>query len=121
MEDSAINNQREEFFSRVVRAGKRTYFFDVKQTRGKEMYLTVTESKRLFDNATGKFYYEKHKIFLYKEDFEKFANGLNAVIEFIETGKAPDPDPSEDIDDSVREKNLHDLTIDDLDEDERLK
>jgi hypothetical protein len=121
MEDSASNGHREEFFSRVVRAGKRTYFFDVKQTRGKEMYLTVTESKRLFDNATGKFYYEKHKIFLYKEDFEKFANGLNAVIEFIETGKAPDPDPSDNIDESGREKNLHDLAFDDLDEDERIK
>ena len=81
---------REEIFSRTVRAGKRTYFFDVKATRAEEHYLTITESKRRFNNDSGKFYYEKHKLFLYKEDFEKFANGLNAAIEFIQTGVAPE-------------------------------
>lgn len=78
---------REEIFSRVVRAGKRTYFFDVKATRSGEHYLTITESKRRFNNDQGKFYYEKHKLFLYKEDFDKFRNGLSDVMEFIETGK----------------------------------
>ena len=82
--------EREEIFSRTVRAGKRTYFFDVKATRSEENYLTITESKRRFNNDSGKFFYEKHKLFLYKEDFEKFANGLNAAIEFIQTGVAPD-------------------------------
>jgi hypothetical protein len=81
---------REEIFSRTVRAGKRTYFFDVKATRSEEHYLTITESKRRFNNDLGKFFYEKHKLFLYKEDFEKFANGLNAAIEFIQTGKEPE-------------------------------
>ena len=81
---------REEIFSRAVRAGKRTYFFDVKSTVGEEYYITITESKRRFNNEQGKFFYEKHKLFLYKEDFDKFANGLSDVVEFIRTGKAPD-------------------------------
>ncbi|MBE9483726.1 MAG: PUR family DNA/RNA-binding protein [Bacteroidales bacterium] len=88
---------REEIYSRVIRAGKRTYFFDVKATRAGEQYLTITESKRRFNNDSGKFYYEKHKLFLYKEDFEKFSRGLSEAIEFIETGKkAPEPEPEPD-------------------------
>jgi hypothetical protein len=83
------NKERGEIFSRAVRAGKRTYFFDVKATVGDEFYLTITESKRRFNNEQGKFFYEKHKLFLYKEDFEKFNNGLSDAIEFIKTGKAP--------------------------------
>ncbi|MEI6455966.1 MAG: DUF3276 family protein [bacterium] len=88
MEDNE-NKERGEIFSRAVRAGKRTYFFDVKATVGDEFYLTITESKRRFNNEQGKFFYEKHKLFLYKEDFEKFNNGLSDAIEFIKTGKAP--------------------------------
>ncbi|MDP1624086.1 MAG: DUF3276 family protein [Bacteroidales bacterium] len=84
------DRDREEIFSRAVRAGKRTYFFDVKATVGEEYYITITESKRRFNNEQGKFYYEKHKLFLYKEDFDKFANGLSDVIEFIRTGQAPE-------------------------------
>jgi hypothetical protein len=83
------DKDREEIFSRAIRAGKRTYFFDVKATIGEEYYLTITESKRRFNNEQGKFFYEKHKLFLYKEDFEKFNNGLSDAIEFIKTGKAP--------------------------------
>jgi len=83
------DRDRGEIFSRAVRAGKRTYFFDVKATVGEEYYLTITESKRKFNNEQGKFFYEKHKLFLYKEDFEKFNNGLSDAIEFIKTGKAP--------------------------------
>jgi len=83
------NKERAEIFSRPVRAGKRTYFFDVKATVGDEYYITITESKRRFNNEQGTFFYEKHKIFLYKEDFDKFAAGLNEVIEFIRSGKAP--------------------------------
>jgi len=74
--------ERKEIFSKVVRAGKRTYFFDVKATKKQEYYLTITESKRKFTDD-GKAFYEKHKIFLYKEDFEKFSNGLSEVVEFI--------------------------------------
>ena len=80
---------RQEIYSKTVRAGKRTYFFDVKSTRAGEFYLTITESKRRFSNDQGKFFYEKHKLFLYKEDFEKFVDGLTTTIEFIATGKAP--------------------------------
>ncbi|SFD85042.1 DUF3276 family protein [Thermophagus xiamenensis] len=76
-------NGREEIFSRVVRAGKRTYFFDVKATRKDDYYLTITESKKRFEED-GRFRFEKHKLFLYKEDFEKFTNGLKEVIEFIQ-------------------------------------
>lgn len=95
MEEKDSNFRREEIFSRAIRAGKRTYFFDVKATKSNEYYLTITESKRKFNNEQGKFYYEKHKVFLYKEDFDKFTNGLSDVIEFIETNQAPveDKDP----------------------------
>ncbi len=95
MEEFENQDKKEEIFSRAVRAGKRTYFFDVKATKSDEYYLTITESKRRFSNDQGKFFYEKHKIFLYKEDFVKFSNGLSDVIEFIETGKIPER-PEED-------------------------
>ncbi len=75
--------ERNEVYSKSVRAGKRTYFFDVKSTKSDEYYLTITESKRRFNNENGKFFYEKHKLFLYKEDFEKFSEGLTDVISFI--------------------------------------
>ena len=80
---------REELYTRVVRAGKRTYFFDVKATKNEDFYLTITESKKRVGKE-GKVFYEKHKIFLYKEDFIKFIEGLKDVIDFIETGKAMD-------------------------------
>jgi hypothetical protein len=84
------DRDRGEIFSRAVRAGKRTYFFDVKSTAGEDYYITITESKRRFSNDQGKFFYEKHKLFLYKEDFDKFSMGLSDVIEFIRTGHAPE-------------------------------
>ena len=77
-------------FSKAVKAGKRTYFFDVKATRNDEKYITITESKRRIDENTNQFFYEKHKIFLYKEDFEKVAKGLNDAINYVETGVLPD-------------------------------
>ncbi len=77
-------SDREEIFSKAVRAGKRTYFFDVKSTRGNDYYLTITESKKRFGDD-GKFFYEKHKLFLYKEDFEKFADGFTEVIAHIKS------------------------------------
>lgn len=79
-----LNREREELFSNAVRAGKRTYFFDVKATKSGDKYLTITESKRRFDGDSGKFSYEKHKIFLFKEDFEKFLDGYKTAVEFIE-------------------------------------
>lgn len=77
-----VRNDREEIFSKAVRAGKRTYFFDVKATRRNDYYLTLTESKKRF-GRDGQPFFEKHKIFLYKEDFDKFSDGLAEVIEFI--------------------------------------
>lgn len=77
---------KEEIYTRVVRAGKRTYFFDVKATRKEDYYLTITESKKRLGKE-GKVFYEKHKIFLYKEDFEKFTDGLKDVVTFIGNGK----------------------------------
>ena len=81
MEEFA-EQSREEIFSKAVRAGKRTYFFDVKATRRNDYYLTITESKKRF-GRDGKSFYEKHKVFLYKEDFEKFTEGLKESLEFI--------------------------------------
>lgn len=75
-------NHRDDLFSKAVRAGKRTYFFDVKATKGNDLYMTITESKRRFTDD-GKYHYEKHKLFLYKEDFDKFAEGLQETIERI--------------------------------------
>ena len=119
--DRDRDRDKEEIFSRTVRAGKRTYFFDVKATIAEERYLTITESKRRFNNEQGKFFYEKHKLFLYREDFEKFINGLNDAIEFIQTGKAPErpePEPEEDhstIEPQVGNKHI-DISFDDLNE-----
>jgi len=115
MEESGNKERREEIFSRAVRAGKRTYFFDVKETRSNEYYLTITESKRRFNNEQGKFYYEKHKLFLYKEDFEKFAKGLTEVVEFIETGKIPE----EEINEELPLKEKVDIEFEDLGSDDK--
>ncbi|MRR20117.1 DUF3276 family protein [bacterium] len=78
-------SDKEEVFTKVVRAGKRTYFFDVKSTRHEDLYLTITESKKRLGKE-GKMFYEKHKIFLYKEDFEKFTEGLREAITFAGNG-----------------------------------
>ena len=73
----------DDVYSKPVRAGKRTYFFDVKSTKdNKDFYMTITESKRR-TNPDGSFAYDKHKIFLYKEDFEKFAEGFQEVVAYI--------------------------------------
>ena len=123
--DRDRDRDKEEIFSRTVRAGKRTYFFDVKATIAEERYLTITESKRRFNNEQGKFFYEKHKLFLYREDFEKFINGLNDAIEFIQTGKAPErPEPetetNHDTTESIPDKHV-DISFDDLSADSEVK
>jgi hypothetical protein len=111
---------REEIFTRVVRAGKRTYFFDVKATRREDYYLTITESKKRLGKE-GKVFYEKHKIFLYKEDFEKFTDGLRDVVEYIGNGKenaAASPESVTEQFDSVEnpEPGAGDFTDVDFDE-----
>ena len=77
------NDQNNEIYSKAVRAGKRTYFFDVKSTKSNDLYITVTESKKV-TSEDGYEYYQKHKIFLYKEDFEKFKEGLEEVLQKID-------------------------------------
>lgn len=77
------NDRREEDVHTIsVKAGKRTYFFDIRATRAKDLYLTITESKRQ-NHASGEVTYSKHKLFLYKEDFEKFADGLRDSLDKI--------------------------------------
>jgi hypothetical protein len=83
-------NGRDEIFSAKVKAGKRTYFFDVKSTRSNDYYLTITESKKRFKEDG--FTYEKHKIFLYKEDFNKFVEALNTTINHVKTELMPNVD-----------------------------
>jgi len=78
-----MQDDREDVFSKAVRAGKRTYFFDVKSTRGKDLYLTITESKK-HTHEDGTAHYDKHKIFLYKEDFDKFMDGLRDAFDEID-------------------------------------
>ena len=74
--------EKDEIFSKVLRAGRRTYFFDVRSTRADDYYLTITESKK-FTNDDGSFYYKKHKIYLYKEDFDGFREILEEMTDFI--------------------------------------
>ena len=90
---NAQERSAEDVFSKPVRAGKRTYFFDVKTTKGNDYYLTITESKRK-EEKDGSYTYEKHKIFLYKEDFDKFSEGLQEVIDYIRTNCLKDADKS---------------------------
>ncbi len=74
--------EQDEIFSQVLRAGRRTYFFDVRETKAGDYYLTITESKK-FTHDDGSFHYKKHKIYLYKEDFNEFTENLNKATEFI--------------------------------------
>ena len=88
--DDYLNKEQKEIFSEKVRAGKRTYFFDVKATRANDYYLTITESKRR--NKDDGYTYEKHKIFLYKEDFNKFVQALNQTVDHVKEELLPDVD-----------------------------
>jgi hypothetical protein len=76
----------DEIYSKVVRAGRRTYFFDVRETKASDYYLTITESKK-FTNEDGTFFYKKHKIYLYKEDFSDFKNNLIEIMDYIITNR----------------------------------
>ena len=90
---------RQEIYSNVIRAGKRTYFFDVKSTRNNEYYLTITESKKKYTDK-GQFHYEKHKVFLYQEDFDKFSESLEDVIRYIKENQ-PAEEPAESDEEEV--------------------
>jgi hypothetical protein len=94
--DAFEDSEHREIFSKAVRAGKRTYFFDVKATKRNDYFLTITESKKRFQKD-GRFFFEKHKIFLYKEDFEKFADGFTEVIDYIKNVKSSEQVVNEEI------------------------
>ncbi len=76
----------DEIYSKVLRAGRRTYFFDVRETKASDYYLTITESKK-FTNEDGTFFYKKHKIYLYKEDFSEFKENLTEIMDYIITNR----------------------------------
>ena len=82
---TTIENDKEIVFSKAIKAGKRIYYLDVKKNRKEEMFIAITESKKVvsLDKDDPQVNFEKHKIFLYKEDFEKFMNGLQQAIDFI--------------------------------------
>ncbi|MDA0678463.1 MAG: PUR family DNA/RNA-binding protein [Bacteroidetes bacterium] len=80
--ENRVNAEQEEIYSKVLRAGRRTYFFDVRATKAGDYYLTLTESKK-FTNQDGSFHYKKHKIYLYKEDFDAFKETLEEMMSFI--------------------------------------
>jgi hypothetical protein len=92
VEDNKTNG-RDEIYSAKVKAGKRTYFFDVKSTRSNDYYLTITESKKRFKEDG--FTYEKHKIFLYKEDFNKFLEALTNTVNHVKHELMPNVDFSQ--------------------------
>ena len=109
--------RREDIFSKAVRAGKRTYFFDVKATKSNQYYLTITESKRRFNTDQGKFFYEKHKLFLYQEDFEKFMDGMKSAVGFIEA-EQPVMESKPEVKEKPIEENPLEVTFEDLGKEE---
>lgn len=118
-----MEDEREDVYSKVVRAGKRTYYFDVRSTRGNDLYLTITERKKQ-GHPDGRVTYEKHKIFLYKEDFDKFVDGLEETLATLEqirtTGIRPAPAQGDaTADDAPSSATPFDLDFEDLDKPER--
>ena len=111
---NAQERSGDDVYSKQVRAGKRTYFFDVKATRGNDYYLTITESKRRIEKY-GRSAYDKHKIFLYKEDFEKFAATLQEMVDYIRTN-CPAASPSQTEGDGEENTGPYksDITFDEL-------
>lgn len=117
--------EHEEIFSKALRAGRRTYFFDVRETKAGDYYLTITESKK-FVNDDGTFFYKKHKVYLYKEDFNEFKSFLDETTNFIIDKKGEeviseihqkDFDSSKKTD-SVPSRLFNENEVEDIDEDE---
>lgn len=137
MEESEKGNakRRDDIYSKSLRAGNRTYFFDVKSTKSEELYLTITESKRRFNNDNGKFFYEKHKLFLYPEDFASFKEFFEETLEKIyemNDGKEIIPreeleaqrkedEESHDDDKDSSSNNFSDVNFDDLGSEDKAK
>jgi hypothetical protein len=115
--------EQEEIFSQVLRAGRRTYFFDVRATKAEDYYLTITESKK-FTHDDGSFHYKKHKIYLYKEDFAEFNEMLRAATDYILTEKGEEviserhqkdfKKPSEIAEESTSTENFTDVNFEDI-------
>ena len=124
----------EEIFSKALRAGRRTYFFDVRETKAGDYYLTITESKK-FTNEDGTFFYKKHKIYLYKEDFSEFNSSLKEICDFIIENKGEEvisekhdkdfdkkketkveSEPTEKKEEKVEEKDFADVDFENDDE-----
>ncbi len=120
--------EKEEIFSKVLRAGRRTYFFDVRATKAEDYYLTITESKK-FTNDDGSFHYKKHKIYIYKEDFAEFKDILAEMTDYIikEKGdeviserhqkdfkKEYDTSPNQEQNDTSSSNNFTDISFDDI-------
>jgi len=103
-----FTSNKEEIYSKVMRAGRRTYFFDVRETKAGDYYLTITESKK-FTNDDGSFHYKKHKIYLYKEDFVEFKEHLLDMIDYVIDAKG---------DDVISERHQKDYSTEDNDEHE---
>lgn len=108
-------NDKEIIFSKSIKAGKRIYYLDVKKNRKDEMFLAITESKKVVtgEGDDSQVTFEKHKIFLYKEDFEKFMNGLSQAIRFIneEQGTVENASCTEEITDAVENKTKEDAPL----------
>jgi len=102
------NKDIEEIFSKSVRAGRRTYFFDVRSTRADDYYMTITESKRDF-NKDGTPFYKKHKIYLYKEDFAKFKEALSEVSNYIISEKGEEIISKKDIVKTIEDEKIEDV------------
>lgn len=103
------NHNHEEIYANAVKAGRRTYFFDVRTTRAGDHYLTITESKRRY-NEDGTFFYQKHKLFLYKEDFEKFTDALSeAIKKVMELNAERDSNTAEKVENKFSDVKFEDL------------
>ena len=105
---SVVDGDKEIVFSKAIKAGKRIYYLDVKKNRKDEMFLAITESKKIVsgEGDDSQVSFEKHKIFLYKEDFEKFTNGLQQAIQFITDEQGPiEPHHSEHMPEEKRTEN----------------
>ncbi|WP_111309087.1 PUR family DNA/RNA-binding protein [Confluentibacter sediminis] len=118
--------EKEEIFSKVLRAGRRTYFFDVRATKAEDYYLTITESKK-FTNDDGSFHYKKHKIYIYKEDFSEFKDILTEMTEYIIDEKGDEviserhqkdfkKESDSDEDSSISDKSVESFTDIDFDD-----
>jgi len=121
--ESFENKDKNAIYAKSLRAGKRTYFFDVREsTRSGDFYLTITESKKRFVDDSGKFVFDKHKVFLYKEDFEQFAADLNDVMAYIKQeqpftteGLKQEREKNREAREATASNNFSDVSFEDLD------